>query len=59
MGETLAGGRYAVTWRNDTWVVRAPDGRTVKAYGHDDRGRAEANLRAERLNQKLRTIDRK
>lgn len=57
MGSSVAGGRYAVTWRDKQWVVRAPDGRTVEKFGPTDLDRARANLYKDRANEKLRAVD--
>jgi len=59
MGDTVAGGRYRVRWRDGQWVVRAPDGRTVQTFGVTDDGHAQAAVWANRANEKLRTVDRR
>lgn len=59
MGDTLAGGRYRPTWRSGRWVVRSPDGRTVKEFDSTHQGRAAAWLWADRANAKLRAVDQR
>lgn len=57
MGESVAGGRYKVVWRNSQWVVRAPDSRVVKECDGTRAGHAAASVWADRANDKLRAID--
>jgi len=59
MAESLAQGRYTVTWRERQWVVRTPEGRTLERFGTDDDSHAKASVRAERLNQKLRGLEQR
>jgi hypothetical protein len=59
MADSLASGRYTVTWRDNQWVVRAPDGKTHSKYGDTRDDHARAGVMAERLNQKLRAADQR